>query len=683
MEIAEISPPQLSSIAFSTFLGGITGATLGEAIAVDQRGFVYVAGRTQSPDFPVVNPAQGKYGGDANDAFVARLTADGQRILFATFLGGGDADWAEGIAVDDEGNVYVTGTTYSRNFPTTPGALQRKFGGGDRDGFVAKLSPAGVLIYATYLGGDSTDRLMAVAIDRTGNAYVTGSTNSKRFVPQHEAGRPASIRNWDVIAAKLNPAGSELIYSVRFGGTAGVEPRHGQIGGESGTAIAVDSRGRTYVAGYTDSGDFPMPRRIGSTGGGDAFVAMLGETGTILDGLSLGGNGKDSGVALALDSAGAVYLTGETMSNDFPVQPSGQARPAPRALGNWGFLTKMQAGLAGIDYSVYFRSANSFVEPVSDIVVDRTGNVYGTGNGYLIVLGPTGSVTLTAGLGGIPTAEGRGIALDSAGNIHVSGTVMMGGPWAFPLVRALQTNRGRAHSQSFITKRMVRSQLSTPSSATLPNPTFTPPAADIGVEFVRIPPGTFQMGYASNAREVRITKAFEMGKYEITQAQWQAVMATVMGPNPSSFKGETRPVEEVSWEDVQQYISSLNARRDGYRYRLPTEAEWEYAARAGMSDLELPWNAISWHDGNSGRQTHPVGQKQATPWGLHDMYGNVREWVQDTRLMDPSRPASGVLGVLCGGSWVSSTGRLSASSHLGANLRSSDVGFRLVREAIP
>jgi len=585
--------------------------------------------------------------------------------------------------VDDVGNVYLAGTTYSRNFPTTPGALQRKFGGGERDGFVAKLSPAGVLIYATYLGGDSTDRLMAIAIDKKGSAYVTGSTNSKRFVPQRQTGKPTSIGNWDVIAAKLNAAGSKLIYTVRFGGTEGVEPRPGAIGGESGTAIAVDSQGRAYVAGFTDSGDFPMPRKIGPTGGGDAFVAILGKTGTIVDGASIGGNGKDSGMALALDPSGAVYLAGETISSDFPIQPSGQARPDPRGPKSWGFVTKLQAGLVEIAYSVYFRSGNNFFGPASDIDVDHAGNVYGTGDGYLMALGTTGSVAFTAGLGGIPTAEGRGIALDAAGNIHVSGTVMYGGPWAFPLIRAIQTNRGGAHAQSFIMKTMVPSQASTPAtvSSIVPtrNPNATPPAENIGVEFVRIPPGTFQMDNASNVREVRIAKAFEMGKYEITQAQWDAVMRTIMGPNPSSFKGETLPVEEVSWDDVQLYIIRMNARRDGYRYRLPTEAEWQYAARAGESNSDLPWKDIAWHDLNSGGQTHPVGQKQANSWGLFDMYGNVYEWVEDR---DPAQNGT-VSRFFRGGSFYTPSQQLLAGRSRSANLRSSDVGFRLVREAIP
>src|SRR5437667_5221339 len=114
-----------------------------------------------------------------------------------------------------------------------------------------------------------------------------------------------------------------------------------------------------------------------------------------------------------------------------------------------------------------------------------------------------------------------------------------------------------------------------------------------------------------------------MGKYEVTQAQWESVMER----NPSRFRGADRPVEQVSWNDVQQFLQKLNARGDGYRYRLPAEAEWEYAARAGTSG---PYagnlDAMAWYEQNSGKQTHPVGQKQPNAWGLYDMHGNVWEW---------------------------------------------------------
>lgn len=177
------------------------------------------------------------------------------------------------------------------------------------------------------------------------------------------------------------------------------------------------------------------------------------------------------------------------------------------------------------------------------------------------------------------------------------------------------------------------------------------------MEFVKIAPGEFMMGCSQGDQQcdpdenprhrVQITKSFEIGKYEVTQAQWVALM----GDNPSSNKGDTLPVETVSKIEAQEFISKLNARNDGYRYRLPTEAEWEYAARAGMdSPFSGPLDQVAWYAANSEDETHPVGQKRPNAWGLYDVQGNVREWVSDlysgtyyssSPPADPTGPAPG------------------------------------------
>ncbi|MCZ7398881.1 MAG: formylglycine-generating enzyme family protein [Candidatus Methanoperedens sp.] len=161
----------------------------------------------------------------------------------------------------------------------------------------------------------------------------------------------------------------------------------------------------------------------------------------------------------------------------------------------------------------------------------------------------------------------------------------------------------------------------------------------IGMEFVQIPSGEFDMGSPVvvhyNERPIHhviISKPFYMGKYEVTQKQWM----DIMGNNPSYFKGDNLPIEQVSWYDVQEYIKKLNEKEGTDRYRLPSEAEWEYAARAGTNTTYSFGNNKSelgdyaWYDGNSGGKTHEVGQKKPNPWGLYDMHGNVWEWVQDT-----------------------------------------------------
>jgi len=156
------------------------------------------------------------------------------------------------------------------------------------------------------------------------------------------------------------------------------------------------------------------------------------------------------------------------------------------------------------------------------------------------------------------------------------------------------------------------------------------------IDFVKIPAGEFMMGCSSvdsscgddekPRHRVQITKSFEMGKYEITQAQWMSIMQT----NPSVNKGDNRPVEMVAKLDIQEFIAKLNGRNDGYRYRLPTEAEWEYAARAGKDSANSgPIEQVAWFAGNSEDESHPVGLKKLNAWGLYDMQGNVREFVSD------------------------------------------------------
>ena len=216
-----------------------------------------------------------------------------------------------------------------------------------------------------------------------------------------------------------------------------------------------------------------------------------------------------------------------------------------------------------------------------------------------------------------------------------------------------------------------------------------------GIEFAWSPAGQFQMGstsaeadsYEQPLTQVRISRGFWMGKYEVTQAQWEAVM----GSNPSHFTncGGDCPVEGVSWEDVQEFIGKLNARSGGRPYRLPTEAEWEYAARAGTTeDRYGDLDEIAWYRINSGRTTHPVGEKAANAWGLHDMLGNVWEWVQDWygsypggSVTDPTGPGSGSGRVLRGGSWYINARycRSASRNRISPGYRDNFLGFRLLR----
>jgi formylglycine-generating enzyme required for sulfatase activity len=219
---------------------------------------------------------------------------------------------------------------------------------------------------------------------------------------------------------------------------------------------------------------------------------------------------------------------------------------------------------------------------------------------------------------------------------------------------------------------------------------FTSPT--IGAEFVLIPAGTFMMGDAV-LHQVVISKPYYMQVTEVTQGQWQKVM----GNNPSLFNacGGDCPVENISWVDVQEFVRRLNQKEGVNKYRLPTEAEWEFACRAGSAVKDAPgakedeFGDYAWYDANSDRKTHPVARKKPNAWGLYDMHGNVSEWCQDWyddypegKVIDPKGPSSGQHKVLRGGSWLGSAVTL-RSSFRGedyAVVRCNDIGFRLVRD---
>ena len=385
--VAKITPDG-TALVYATYLGGRDYEFLAD-IAVDSAGAAYVSALTWSTDFPMVQALQPTCGcGSQNpDAVVAKLSADGSRLIYSTYLGGTSSETTASIAVDPAGAAYIAGQTLSNDFPLV-NALQPSPGGNPNntfadDAFVAKIAPDGTsLLYSTFLGGTDSDGASDIAVDSLGAAYIIGTTRSLDFPSVNPLA--AHGGDYDAFVSKLAPDGTRLIYSTHLGGS----------GFEEGFGIAVDVSGAAYVTGNTASHDFPTinalqpqhcgtPRRLDL----DAFVVKLApEGGAMIYGTFLGGTGWDRGYRIAVDTAGAAHVTGFTDATNFPtmnpLQPaSGGSRDA--------FVSKLTPNGAALVYSTYLgggaddgdRTRPCFFcpPPSMGIAVDLTGATYVTG----------------------------------------------------------------------------------------------------------------------------------------------------------------------------------------------------------------------------------------------------------------------------------------------------------------
>jgi Beta-propeller repeat/Abnormal spindle-like microcephaly-assoc'd, ASPM-SPD-2-Hydin len=436
-------------IQYSTFLGGTTSDSA-NGIFMDTNGNAYVTGMTSSTDFPATNGVlQTSLHGTHTNVFISKLTPNGSTLLYSTYLGGTGAtgDIGYGIAVDSQGNAYVSGSTSSSDFPTV-NAFQSALKSPATNAFVAKLNPtATALLYSTFLGGTGVngDLAFGIAIDSAGSAYVTGSTASGDFPLQGAI--QSALSTTAAFVTKFSTDGSALIYSTYLGGS-------GPIGG-AGASIAVDSSNDAFVVGGTAATDFPVTTgafQITLNGVGiNAFLTELNPSGSAFSySTYLGGSALNGGVgtSVAVDSSGAVYLTGSTSASNFPVSPTA---PQTSVLGggSHAFISKINpvgGGHSDLVYSTYL-SGTDGNEFGTGIAVDAAGNANVTGgasssdfpntpgaiqsapnsaggNAFITRLNSTGTLFLysTTFGGSNPSGDsGDAIALDSSGSAYIAG----------------------------------------------------------------------------------------------------------------------------------------------------------------------------------------------------------------------------------------------------------------------
>jgi hypothetical protein len=361
-----------TALVYSTYIGG-SGEDRGNGIAVDGSGNAYVTGETSSTDYDVTPGAFQTTNGGSVDVFVTKLNAAGTALVYSTYIGGSGSEVGYGIAVDGSGNAYVTGVTSSADYDVTPGAFQT-WRESLYDVLVTKLNAAGTaLVYSTYIGGNGEDRGYGIAVDGSGNAYVTGYTYSTNYDVTPGAFQTTksttSPLETDVFVTKLNAAGTALVYSTYIGGRSN----------DGGYGIAVDGSGNAYVTGETSSTDYDVtPGAFQTTNGGgaDVFVTKLNAAGTALVySTYIGGSGEDRGNGIAVDGSGNAYVTGYTASTNYDVTPG--AFQTTNGGERDVFVTKLNAAGTALVYSTYI--GGRYDEEGRGIAVDGSGNAYVTG----------------------------------------------------------------------------------------------------------------------------------------------------------------------------------------------------------------------------------------------------------------------------------------------------------------
>jgi hypothetical protein len=399
------------TLSYSTYLGG-TGNDYATSIAVDSTGSAYVTGYTSSANFPnTAGSFQTNCGGGTAcstthiNAFVTKLNSTGTALVYSTYLGGSTKDYGYGIAVDGSGDAFIAGTTFSLDFPVTPGVYQPACGGGscvDGDVFITEVNPTGSgLVYSTYIGGKVTNEADAIALDSSGNAYITGYTRSTNYpvTPGVFQGVCASCKSAfvDAFVTKINSSGTALVYSTFLGGN----------NADVGYAITIDSSENAYVTGYTYSTNFPttagaFQSTLGGTTG--AFVTKINPTATAkvystyLNGSATGSSACAAcATSVAVDAEGNAYVVGLTWETNFPTTVGAYQVTYGGGFHD-AFVTKLNPTGTGLVYSTYIGGSGD--DGATSVALDSNGTAYVKGNTFSTNF-PTSpgafSTTFTAG----------------------------------------------------------------------------------------------------------------------------------------------------------------------------------------------------------------------------------------------------------------------------------------------
>jgi len=450
----------IDPLIFSTYLGG-DDWELGADLALDEHGYSYLTGQTGSRTFPTTFGAlERSHQGGSHDIFVTKLSSDGERLVYSTFIGGDDRDAATALALGPDGDVFVTGSTQSSDFPTTPGAHDR-VDNGSSDGFVPRLDLAsGELVYSTLLGGASYENIYDLQVDEQGHAFVTGITGSADFPV---AGNDSSSGDDppDLFVSRLTPDGKALNYSTVIGGE----------GYDAGTALDLDGEGVAWVAGTTDSRFFPTSPGAHDdsyNGANDLFVLGVNLTGATTYATYIGGTDDEEAHGLVAGSSSELLVTGFTRSDDLPTTEGVHSRE--RAGKNDGFVLRLTPGAPALDFSTYIGGTGD--DGVRCLILDPQGHIIGGGHsdshdfpstgkgeypspsgehdGVIFRLEPDGSrITYATYLGGEAYDLITGLKLDDTGYLTATGSTSS---QEFPTTPEANDTTANGNSDIFVTR---------------------------------------------------------------------------------------------------------------------------------------------------------------------------------------------------------------------------------------